>query len=729
MDLGLSRLPLAFLISIALLTACLVLRIADPEPVARLRLSVFDSYLRASPRQADPAFPVRIVAIDEASLARIGQWPWPRSKLATLVSKLVAAGAASITFDMVFAEPDRLSPEELLRSLADDAGQVTALADLGRLPSNDTRLAAAIEAAPVVLGVAGNADGSGKISPYPAAVSYAGDDPLLFVHTFAGGVENLPGLTKAARGVGAVNWLPSSDQVVRRIPLLVSIGGSLYPSLALEALRIGTKQSTIFIKSSGGSGVEALGQKTGIESVRVGNTVLPSDGRGELWLKFAPSDPRRTISALSILDGTVNAGDIKSRHMIIGATATGLLDLRATPLEPAVPGVEVHAQALEQMLSGDHLVRPAYATGAELAFLLLVGTLVAWLIERSGALRAAIAGLASIALIFAVSWYAYVHGGLLFDPVYPALSVALLYFGVSLTSFVKSEIQRGEIRSAFGHYVAAPLIEELVKNRDKLQLGGETREVTLLFADVRGFSKISEGMRADELIRFVNRLFTPLTDVILSHGGTIDKFMGDAVMAFWNAPVHDSKHAANACRTALAMLDALGSLNASLQAEAAAAGLPFSPVRMGIGLNTGECVVGNVGSPQRFDYSVLGDVVNVAARFEEATKTFGARIVAGERTAAQASEFAFLELGSVTPRGKDRAENVFALLGDETYAASEEFRNVSRAHAAYLAARRSGDNARTEEELAACTRIAPPDMIAYYRTRADEIIRPEALNG
>ena len=729
MDLGLSRLPLAFLISIAVLGACLALRIADPEPVARLRLSVFDSFLRASPRQADPAFPVRIVAIDEASLARIGQWPWPRSKLATLVSKLVAAGAASITFDMVFAEPDRLSPEELLRSLADDAGQVTALADLGRLPSNDTRLAAAIEGAPVILGVAGNASGSNKISPYPAAISYAGDNPLLFVHAFAGGVENLPGLTKAARGIGAVNWLPSSDQVVRRIPLLVSIGGSLYPSLALEALRIGTKQSTIFIKSSGGSGVEALGQKTGVESIRVGDTVLPSDGRGELWLKFAPSDPRRTISALSVIDGTANAGDIKFRHMIIGATATGLLDLRATPLEPAVPGVEVHAQALEQMLSGDHLIRPAYATGAELAFLLLVGTLVAWQIERSGALRAAIAGLASIALIIAVSWYAYVHGGLLFDPVYPALSVALLYFGISLMSFVKSEIQRGEIRAAFGHYVAAPLIEELVKNRDKLQLGGETREVTLLFADVRGFSKISEGMRADELIRFVNRLFTPLTDIILGQGGTIDKFMGDAVMAFWNAPVHDSKHAANACRTALAMLDALGPLNASLQAEAAAAGLPFSPVRMGVGLNTGECVVGNVGSPQRFDYSVLGDVVNVAARFEEATKTFGARIVVGERTAAQASEFAFLELGSVTPRGKDRAENVFALLGDETYAASEEFRNVSRAHATYLAACRSGDNARIEEALAACTRVAPPDMVAYYRTRADEIIRPEALNG
>ncbi|CAA2141730.1 CHASE2 domain-containing protein [Hyphomicrobium sp. ghe19] len=722
MNAGLSRLPLALFISIALLAACLALRVADPEPVARLRLSAFDTYLRAAPRQVDPSFPVRIVAIDEAALAAVGQWPWPRTKLADLVSKLFAAGAASVTFDMVFAEPDRLSPEVLLRSLMDDPGQAAAIASLGRLSSNDARLAAAIDEAPVVLGVAGNSSVTSKIAPYPGAVSFAGDDPLMFVHSFAGGVQNLPNLTKAARGIGAVNWLPSSDQVLRRIPLLVSIGGALYPSLALEALRVGTKQSTIFIKSSGGSGVEALGQKTGIESIRVGETVLPSDGRGELWLKFAPSDPRRTISALSVLNGTVKTDDLKSRHIIIGATATGLLDLRATPLEAAVPGVEIHAQALEQMLAGDHLLRPAYATGAEIAFLIIVGVLVAWLIERSGALIAAIVGLASIAFIILISWLAYSRAGLLFDPVYPSLSVALLYFGVSLTSYIKSEIQRAEIRSAFGHYVAAPLIEELARNRDKLKLGGETREITLLFADVRGFSKISEGLRAEELIRFVNRLFTPLTDVILGHSGTIDKFMGDAVMAFWNAPVHDADHASNACRAALAMLDRLAALNDATKAEAAAAGVPFMPVRLGIGLNTGECVVGNVGSPQRFDYSVLGDVVNVAARFEEATKTFGARIVVGERTAAQAPQFAFLELGSVTPRGKDRAENVFALLGDETYAASEAFLNVRSAHVAFLAARQAGDPGRTEDALAACMRVAPEDMVTYYRNSVSEKI-------
>ncbi|MET0638728.1 MAG: adenylate/guanylate cyclase domain-containing protein [Hyphomicrobium sp.] len=715
MLIGSNRLPLALIVSAAVLTFFVALRVADPEPVARLRLSVFDSYLRSSPRVADPSFPVRIVAIDEASLAHIGQWPWPRAKLADLVAKLTAAGALSITFDMVLAEPDRLSPEELARSLAVDPAKSALATELSRLPSNDGRLAGVIRAAPAVLGVAGNSSGQHRLAKYPGALSYAGDDPAQFVHAFSGGIGNLPILTEAAHGIGAVNWLPSSDQVVRRIPLIVSIAGSLYPSLALEAFRVGTKQSTIFIKSSGGSGLTAFGQKTGIESVRVGSTILPSDGRGELWLKFAPSDPRRTISALSVLDGSLDPAEVRSRHVIIGATATGLLDVRATPLDPAVPGVEIHAQALEQILSGDHLVRPAYAVGAEIAFLLIVGALVAWLIERSGALVAAAAGAAAIALIVIASWLAYTQGGLLFDPVYPSLSVALLYLGISLTSYLKSEIQRAEIRSAFGHYVSGPVVEELARNPDKLKLGGEAREVTLLFSDVRGFSKISEGMRADELIRFVNRLFTPLTDEILKNSGTIDKFMGDAVMAFWNAPLPDHAHAANACRTALAMLDALARLNAELEAESLAAGKPFVPIRIGIGLNTGECVVGNVGSPQRFDYSVLGDVVNVAARFEEATKAFGTNIIVGERTAAEAPHFALLELGAVTPRGKDRPEIVFALLGDETYAKEETFLAWEQAHAAFLSARSDGDAGVIDRALNDCLTLASAGMADYYR--------------
>ncbi|MBX9683942.1 MAG: adenylate/guanylate cyclase domain-containing protein [Hyphomicrobium sp.] len=649
-----------------LMLFCVALRIADPAAVARLRTSAFDSFVQALPRVADSTFPVRVVAIDEASLAAIGQWPWPRTRLAELARTLANAGARSVTFDIMLVEPDRLSPGELAHSLGSDESLRPLMSELAKLPSNDTRLAAAFGGAPVILGVVGDASGLRDIGKSPASFSFAGDDPLRFVPAFEAGITNLAELSRAATGIGAVNWLPTEDQIVRRAPLLVSIAGQLYPSLALETLRVAETQSTIFVKSSGGSGVSAFGQSTGIESLRVGSAIVPTDAQGEMWLRPAPSDPRRTISAHRILDGSFDRADISGRYIMIGATAAGLLDLRATALSPSVPGVEIHAQALEQILAADYLLRPAYATGLEIIFIVLFGGWVAWLIGRSGALRAAIVGASAIVAVIAVSWFAYARAGLLFDPVYPALSLAVLYLGTSLTTYVRSEADRARIRSAFSHYLAPSLVADLVRNHDKLKLGGETRTVTLLFADVRGFSRISERMAAEDLIRFVNRLFTPLTETILRNGGTIDKFMGDAVMAFWNAPTDDPDHARKACRTALQMLDDVAQLNADLMAEAETLGAVHEPIRIGIGINTGACVVGNVGSPERFDYSVLGDVVNVAARFEEATKTAGADIIIGEATAVAVAEFDIQDAGTVTLRSKDRPEKIFALLGDES---------------------------------------------------------------
>ena len=237
------------------------------------------------------------------------------------------------------------------------------------------------------------------------------------------------------------------------------------------------------------------------------------------------------------------AKEIAGRDILVGTSAVGLLDLRATPLDFAVPGVEVHAQALEQMLSGDHLSRPPFATGLELVYLVAVGAALAWLLGRVGASGTAAIGAAAIVVIFAASWLAYTNAGYLLDPVYPSIAVLLVYLATSLTGYIATERERSRVRSAFGHYVAAPLVEELARNHDKLKLGGEMREVTVLFADVRGFTHIAEGLTAEALIAFLNRLFTPLSDIILAERGTIDKFMGDAVMAFWNAPLLDDAHA------------------------------------------------------------------------------------------------------------------------------------------------------------------------------------------
>jgi adenylate cyclase len=514
-------------------------------------------------------------------------------------------------------------------------------------------------------------------------------------------------LADASAGNGAVNWLPAADQIVRQVPLLVSLHDSLVPTLALEALRTGMGETTAFIRSSGGSGVLTFGQQTGVETVRVGETILPTASDSQLWLNYARPDPRRSVSAHKILDGTVDPKQFAGRHVLIGASATGLLDLRATPLAASVPGVEVHAQAIEQMLSGQHLVRPALATGAEILFLLAAGALVAGLIRRSGPLVAAAIGTAAIVAVGAGSWLAFAKAGMLFDPVYPALSVLAVYLAGSLLSFVKTEGDRLRVKRAFGHYLAAPLVEELAADPSRLKLGGETREVTLLFADVRGFSRLSEGMDAETLIRFVNRLFTPLSETILDHRGTIDKFMGDAVMAFWNAPIPDPNHAASACRAALAMQAEMERLNREDAAQKAASGEPHRPIRIGIGLNTGACCVGNVGSPQRFDYSVLGDAVNVASRIEDATKIYGAPIIAGERTARQAAAFAFLEIDTAARlRGKERPERLFALVGDETVAASPRFTELSAHYAALRAALADNDRRSATAEIDACRTAA-----------------------
>lgn len=709
------------MLTAALLFLAVAVRIADPEPVARLRLSVFDSYLNVAPRPLDETLPVRIVDIDEPSLARIGQWPWPRTRLAVIIDALKGAGARTITLDLILAEPDRLSPGEFAK-LFDNVPQLAPMiVEASRLPSNDERLAEAIAAAPVTLGIAGEAGGAQKATPPHARFAFAGDDPQDFVPRFSGVIGSLPVLTERAVGLGAVNWIPLRDQVIRRVPLLLSVGGKLYPALPLETLRVALKETTVFVRSSGGSGVLAFGQRTGVEQVRVGTTVLPTDANGELWLRFARPDPRRYISAHSVLDGSFDAKSIAGRDIFIGTSAVGLLDLRATPLDSAVPGVEIHAQTLEQMLSGEHLVRPAYATGAELLFLVGFGAAVAWLIYRVGAVATAVLGGLAVLAVFGASWLAYSQAGLLFDPVYPSLAILLLYLAASLDNYLETELERNRVRSAFGHYVAAPLVEELAQHPDRLKLGGETREVSVLFADVRSFTTLSEGLTAEELIRFLNELFTPLSEVILAERGTIDKFMGDAVMAFWNAPLADPHHARNACRAALRMQLELDWLNASWAQAAAQRGKTAAPVRIGIGLNTGECCVGNVGSPQRFDYSILGDVVNIASRLEETTKTYGCPIIAGERTAAAAPELAFLEIDAAKIRGKERSERIFALIGDETVAASERFRALAKAHARLQQALRAGDAVGAGEVLKACRDKAWPEVAPLYERLAGRI--------
>ncbi len=708
-------------LTVLLLAAVASLRVIDPAPLAQFRAYIFDGYQKLAPRAFDPAAPVRIVDIDSDSLSRLGQWPWPRSVLASLIDKLRSAGAKVIALDLVLPEEDRLSPAAIARAYANVPEVAALTAALAQLPSNDDKLAAAISASPVAMGFIASNETRENPGTARASFAIAGDDPRAFVPRFNGAYGSLADLGAGAKGLGAVNWTPGADQIVRKMPTLVSIGGVLQPSLALETLRVASGEPTIFVRSSGGSGVKSFGQTTGVESVRIGKTVMWSDADGEVWMHFSPSDRRRYISAASVLESGFTESDVKDRIILIGSSAPGLLDLRATPLESAVPGVEIHAQALEQMLGGGLLQRPDYATGAELAFLSLGGLGMAWIIRRSGPLVAASIGLASMLGVGTASWLAFTRGGALIDPVFPSIALVVLYSAGTLLNYMRSESERLRVHATFSHYMAPSVIEQVARHPERLKLGGETRTISLLFADVRGFTRLSEGLNAEELTAFLNRLFTPVSDIIVSETGTIDKFIGDAVMAFWGAPLDDPEHAEKACRAALRLVAMMERLNRARREEALHANKDWQPLAMGIGLNTGACCAGNLGSPQRFDYSVIGEAVNVASRLEGLTKEVGVPILAGASVVAVAGKFAFLEIGSTRLRGKDKPERVYALIGDEAMAATQRFREFKTAFDAVVAATAAGNREAALLRLADCRNLSWPGLDAMIEAKARQL--------
>ena len=713
------RLLYALLVG-AVIVASLALRVWDPSPVARLRALVFDAYQRMDPRAFDPSLPVRIVDIDEESLRRIGQWPWPRTALAELVNKLAQQGAAAIAFDMVFPEPDRMSPANVVQSWpkSDVLNQI--MSDIEKLPSNDQVLAEAIGKAPVVLGFIASPNGE-TMPETKAGFAHGGDDPRLFAPYYPGAAASLKVLQDPAVGAGALNWIPEFDQIIRRMPMVVRIGDTLFPSLAADVLRLAQGASTYMIKSSGASGEAAFGEKTGIVKVRVGEFEVPTEANGQMWIRFTPQSKDRYLPAWKVLNGEIGQDEIEGRILLIGTSAAGLLDLRATPLEASVPGVELHAQAIEQILQGAFLLRPDFAKPAELLYILVLGIIIAVLIYRAGALGSAVLGAIAVAGVIGLSWYAFHYWGWLVDPVYPAIALTAIYLAGTSFVFLRTERERNRVRNAFSHYMAPALVERLADEPERLKLGGETRDMTLLFSDVRGFTTISEGLDAEELTRFLNGLFTPLSNIILDEQGTIDKFMGDALMAFWNAPLDDANHPSHACGAALRMMTEMETLNQRWRDEAASKDRPFKEVKIGIGLNTGVCCVGNLGSETRFDYSVIGDNVNVASRLEGQSKTYDLMAIVGEETAARAPGFAFLEIDLLKVKGKTAATRIFTLLGNSAMKESRPFIDLTERHAEFLARYRAKEWDAAETLSHECERMNGAQLTRLYALYRERI--------
>ena len=677
------RFGYARLICVALLIGFAALRIADPPPIEELRVRTFDTFQLIDPR-VKTARPVRIVNIDEKSLAKFGQWPWPRTRVADLVTNLTKLGAVAIGFDIMFAEPDRLNPAmaaDTFRNL-DEETRIK----LRALPSNDDVLADAIRQSHVVLGETG--------LPYVLAeldkelpvtgLAMLGEDPQRFMLQFPGLLRSTPVLEVAAAGRGLLTIWTERDGIVRRVPVIMQAQGVTMPSLSFEMLRVATGTDTIFIKSN----------EAGIASVAVKGLAVPTDRNGQLWVHFAHYDPSIYVSAADVLDGNVNPDTIAGRLVLVGTSAAGLLDVKTTPVSPVMPGVEIHAQVLEAALTGQLLSQPPWGVLAEFLSAMILGIAIISFAPMFGPKSLVAVGAFFATLLVGTSWYYYSQQRLLIDATYPLLSTTAIYLTLIFFSFVREQTQRRQIRSAFGQYLSPALVEQLAQAPERLVLGGEEREMTVMFSDMRGFTSISETYKHDPqgLTALMNRFLTPLTNAILNRKGTIDKYMGDAIMAFWNAPLDDKEHQINACEAALDMLEQVDALNKEREEEAAEEGRPFIPLNVGVGLNTGTCVVGNMGSDLRFDYSVFGDSVNLASRLEGQSKEYGFPIIVGSTTALAAKDrFAILELDFIMVKGKAEPEVIYAIAGREDTAQSGRFQRLRNLTIEMLACYRSRD--------------------------------------
>ena len=677
------RFGYARLACLALLIGFAALRILDPAPVEEMRVRTFDFFQRFDPRQKT-ARPVTIVDIDDKSLEKLGQWPWPRTRIADLVTELTRLGAVVIAFDAVFSEPDRLNPAaaaDTFRNLDEETR-----ARLRSLPSNDEVLADAIRRSRVVLGESGLPEeitALDKTLPV-TGLAMLGEEPQRFMFDFPGLLRNVPVLEHAAGGRGLFTIRPERDGIVRRVPMIMQAQGQTMPSLTFEMLRVATGSGTILIKA----------EKAGIKSLGIKGIQIPTDHNGQIWVHYAGNDASIYVPAINVLEKNVAPDMIAGKLVLIGTSAVGLNDIKTTPVSRAMPGVEIHAQVLESTLTGAVISQPIYGIVIEFATALLFGLLVIAFAPLFGPITLVALGAAFATALIGTSAYFYTQHKLLVDFTYPLMSTTSVYLTLIFSSFVREQQQRKQIRGAFAQYMSPVLVEQLAQSPEKLVLGGEEREMTIMFSDMRGFTSISETYKSDPqgLTALMNRFLTPLTNAILARKGYIDKYMGDAIMAFWNAPLDDNGHELNACEAALDMLEHVDELNRVREQEALEADRPFIPLNVGVGLNTGICVVGNMGSDLKFNYSVFGDSVNLASRLEGQSKEYGFPIIVGSRTAlAVKDKFAILELDFIMVKGKKEPEVIYAIAGRDDTAQSGRFQRLRNLTIEMLACYRGRD--------------------------------------
>ena len=598
--------------SVVLITLSLLvfLRVQDSNLTETARLKSFD-YLQSTDEKIISK-DIVIVEIDEKSIEAYGQWPWPRDYLAQTIDYLRSQGAGLIIMPILFAEEDRAGKDEVLANSLINNGVI--IAQVGTTQTNKNAV--------------------------PRGIAKIGD-PIPWLFEWPGMLGPIPMLGESADGVGVINIAPESDGVVRRLPLIMTVDGETYPSMAVETIRVATQAPSYQVKAG----------PTGVQAVRVpGYPVINTDSYGRIWLRW-----NKQFDSVSLTEATQEK--VSGKIAIIGLTAEGIGSTIASPYGTEYAHMPV-AVSLQTIINGDNIIRTDLADTYELAYLIVIGLLliVAVRFLHYGIVAGIIVLLSAGSVYGAV--YVYSTKLLLFDFSWPVITIVLVGIHSMFNRFVLEFRQKQQIKKQFGTYLSPAMVAKLQKNPALLKLGGEHRELSIMFTDVRGFTSISEhyGKDVAGLTSIMNRYMTAMTKDILDNNGTIDKYIGDAQMAFWNAPLDDKDHAMNSVGTAISMLDSLHKFNEEIQQE----GIPA--FGMGIGINTGEVIVGNMGSDQRFDYTCLGDAVNLASRLEAQSKNYGVQLIIGQNTAKEVRfDCDIFELDTIAVKGKTEGVKIFTL--------------------------------------------------------------------
>ena len=619
---------------------------------------------------------VVMAVIDEKSLDSEGRWPWPRSSLATLINTLSRNGARVIGFDITFPEPDENSTLKFINQLNHTIAnlhienrKLAGFIKENRIKAdNDSALAEAIRnsTAGVVLGYFFHMNeqeldyrieqqeinrqiGQLSHSKYSLIIYEDKDTEISPFYTAYAPEGNINIFTDATDYSGYINMIPDQDGVVRWMPLIIRCGKDMdiFPPLSLQCAWHYLEKPQLMVKVA----------DYGVEGIQMGKRFIPSDENGRMLINYA--GPPKTFPHFSISDilkGNTPKGTFKDKIVLVGATAVGLYDLRNTPFSPVYPGLEVHATVIDNILKQNFLTKPTWAKAFDLLAIILLCVLAGIFIPRLNAVMGMFLGLGLFIAHLIIARTLFVNSGIWFNIVYPLLGLLITYTSLTVYRYITEERERKKIKGAFSYYVSSSVVNEVLKHPEQLKLGGDQKDLSVLFSDIRGFTTISEGMTPVELVSLLNEYLTVMTDVVFKYDGTLDKYMGDAIMAIYGAPFEQQNHPASACHSALEMMEDLKKLNEKWLNEGK------KPLDIGIGINTGNMMVGNMGSDQRFDYTVMGDAVNLGSRLEGANKNYRTNILISEFTYERVKdEFVCMEVDSVRVKGKTLPVKVYQL--------------------------------------------------------------------